>query len=154
MRDERSRPEKRDADMARDQVVDRLAGTAVGHVVELDTGELPEPLQQHVLVRARARRRAAKSRLPLRRLDQFCDRAHRQRRMHGQRKRLSSQLDDGHEFVQIVDTGFQDMRSACHIVVGDENRIAIGRALDRRLDADCSARPGAVLDDDLLADCA
>ena len=72
--------------------------------------------------------------------------------MNGQRKRLSSQLDDGHELVEIVDAGFQDMRSARHIVVGDENRITIGRALDRRLDADCSARAGAVLDDDLLAD--
>src|SRR4029453_19129604 len=129
MRDERSWPEKRDADMARDQIVDRLAGTAVGHVVELDTRELPEPLQQHVLVRACARRRTAKSRLPLRRLDQFCDRAHRERRMNSQPKRLSSQWEYGHELVQIVDAGFQDMRSARHIVVGNENRITTGRAL-------------------------
>jgi len=44
------------------------------------------------------------------------------------------------------------MRSARHIIVGDENRVTVGRAFDRRLDADRSARTGAVLDHDLLAD--
>src|SRR4029450_11651882 len=101
MRDERSRPEKRDADMARDQIVDRLAGTAVGHVVELDNRELPEPLQPHVLVRACARCRTRTSRWPLPHLVQWCDRAPRELRMNSERKRLSSQLDDGHELVQI-----------------------------------------------------
>src|SRR5262249_52749189 len=44
------------------------------------------------------------------------------------------------------------MRGTRHVVVGDENRITVGRALDRRLDADGSACTGAILDDDLLAD--
>src|SRR5262245_31657207 len=44
------------------------------------------------------------------------------------------------------------MRGARHVVVGDEDRIAVGRALDRRLDADGSACTCAILDDDLVAD--
>src|SRR5262249_10683517 len=43
MRDERRRPEEGDADMAGDQVVDRLAGAAIGNVVELDVRHLREP---------------------------------------------------------------------------------------------------------------
>ena len=45
MRDERRRPEEGDADMARDQVVDRLAGATLGNVVELDARHLREPFQ-------------------------------------------------------------------------------------------------------------
>src|SRR5260221_14165687 len=44
------------------------------------------------------------------------------------------------------------MRSARHVVVGDEHRVTVGRTLDRRLDADGPARTRAVLDHDLLAD--
>jgi hypothetical protein len=50
MRDERGRTEKGDANVAGDQIVDRLAGAAIGNVVELDVRHLREPLQQHVLV--------------------------------------------------------------------------------------------------------
>ena len=50
MRDERRRAEKGDANVAGDQIVDRLAGAAIGNVVELDVRHLREPFQQHVLV--------------------------------------------------------------------------------------------------------
>jgi hypothetical protein len=50
MWDERRRPKESDADMAGDQVVDRLAGATIRHVVELDARHLREPFQQHVLV--------------------------------------------------------------------------------------------------------
>ena len=62
------------------------------------------------------------------------------------------ELNDGHELVEIVGAQFQNMRSTRHVVVGDENRIAIRWTLDRSLDADRSARSGAVLDHNLLTD--
>jgi hypothetical protein len=72
--------------------------------------------------------------------------------MSGEPQRLSGQLDDRHQLVQVVDAQLQDMRSARHVVVGDEDRVTVRRTLDRRLDADSSARTRAVLDHDLLAD--
>ena len=45
MRDERRRAEKGDANVAGDQIVDRLAGATIRHVVELDARHLREPFQ-------------------------------------------------------------------------------------------------------------
>src|SRR5262249_46501775 len=43
MRDESGRAEKGDANVAGDQIVDRLAGAAIGNVVKLDVRHLREP---------------------------------------------------------------------------------------------------------------
>src|SRR5215470_5873294 len=72
--------------------------------------------------------------------------------MSSERQRLARQLYDRHQLFQVVDAQLQDMRSARHVVVGDEHRVTVGRTLDRRLDADGPARTRAVLDHDLLAD--
>src|SRR5262249_60215445 len=72
--------------------------------------------------------------------------------MSSERQRLARQLNDRHELVEVVDAQLQDMRSARHVVVGNEDRVTVGRTLDSGLDADSSARTRAVLDHDLLAD--
>ena len=72
--------------------------------------------------------------------------------MSSERQRLARQLYDRHQLFQVVDAQLQDMRSARHVVVGDEHRVTVGGTLDRRLDADGPARTRAVLDHDLLAD--
>ena len=46
----------------------------------------------------------------------------------------------------------QHMRRARHVVVGEQERIAVGRRLDRGVDADGAAGAGAVLDEHLLAE--
>ena len=138
--------------MAGDQVVDRLSGAAVRHVVELDVGRLGEPLHQHVLVRADARGRAAHAGRFLHRGDQLGHRIHLERGVHGEHLRLAPEQAHRHQILEEVDVQLQHMRRACHVVVGEQERIAVGRRLDRGVDADRAAGAGAVLDEHLLAE--
>ena len=45
--------------MARDKVVDRLPGTTIGHMIQLESGDLREPLRHEMLLRTYSRSRIA-----------------------------------------------------------------------------------------------
>ena len=141
--------------MAGDHVVDRLAGAPVRDVVEPDTGFAREPCQQHMLVGADAGGGAAHARPLLHQRDEVGDRVHRRERgMHRERLRLPAEQRDREEILQVVDAQAQHVRRARDVVIGDEDGIAVGRTLDRRVDADRAPGAGAVLDEHLLAELA
>ena len=121
----RRRTEERDLDVPRDQIVDRLARAAIGHVVELDVRGLVEPLHQHMLVRTDARRRAADARLLLHRRDQFGDRIRLERRVHRKHGRLQPEQAHRHHILQVVDAELLHMRRAHDVVVRDEEIVAV-----------------------------
>ena len=73
--------QKCDPNMARDKVVDRLPGTTIGHMIQLDTGDLREPLRHEMLLRTYSRSRIAHFRPHLCNADQFSDRVHTKCRM-------------------------------------------------------------------------
>ena len=74
--------------------------------------------------------------------------------MHGKRLRLPAKDGDRQELLEKIDVQTQHVGRACDIVVGDENRISIGRTLHRSVDADRAAGAGAILNHDLLAELA
>ena len=109
--------------MAGDEVVDRRAAAAIGHLLELDAGDLGEPLHDHVLRRAlAAARRIAQARLLFHQRHELVQRVDAQRGMHRQHHGLARQLDDGHEILQRIVADLVDVRVA-------GNRIAVTRTV-------------------------
>src|SRR5258707_187867 len=54
MRYQRRRSERPELDVAADQIVDRLATAAIGHLLKRDAGDLREPFYRHMFRRSRA----------------------------------------------------------------------------------------------------
>ena len=146
MRHHRRRPEARDRHMRGDQVVHRLTGATIRHVIELHARLLQEPFAEEVLVRAHARRRVALAAVLLHRVDEFLQRVDLQRRMHRPHQRLARDEDHRHQILVVVAVHLQDLRRAGDVVVGEQHRVAVGRALGDGLDADRAAGAGPVLD--------
>jgi hypothetical protein len=61
VRDDGDRAKDTDHNVSRDEIVDRLAGASIGNMIELDRGELGEPLPDEMLLGARARSRIAQA---------------------------------------------------------------------------------------------
>jgi hypothetical protein len=143
--------------MSGDQVVDSLAGSTIGHVVELQACHLLEPLADDVLVGADAGGRITEAGIPLDVIpldviDQLGDRIDAERRMRGEDLRLARQVDDRQELLGVVMRKLHDVRRARRVVVGDQDRVAVRRALHREIHPERPARPGPVLHHHLLAE--
>jgi hypothetical protein len=138
--------------MTGDEIIDGLAGAPIRHVFEPQPARLCKPLAQNVLVGANARSSVAQSWFVLGECDQLRDGGHPNRRMRCECLCLVRELDDWNEILAVVDAEFENVRRADDVVVGHQHRVAVGRAFDRRLDADRSTCAGPVLDHDLLAE--
>jgi hypothetical protein len=76
---------------------------------------------------------------------------HRQRRVHHQRAGLAAEQRDAGEVVDRVEGQLAVERGADGVGLrGQQQRVAVGRALGHHLAADRCAGTGLVLDDDLL----
>ncbi len=155
MRQRRRRPKERDLHVAGDEIVDRLARSSIWHMLQLHVGHLGEPLQQHMLVRADAGRRATQGPCLLHSRDQFGNCVHPKRRMNHEHLRLAAEQAHRHHVLQVLDAELLHMRRADEVIVRDKEIVAVRRGLDPGVDADGAARTaGAVLDEHLLAEVA
>jgi hypothetical protein len=72
--------------------------------------------------------------------------------MNRPHQRLARDEDDRHQVLLVVAVHLQDLRRAGDVVVGEQDVVAVGRALRDRLDSDRAAGAGPILDDNLLSD--
>lgn len=105
-----------------------------------------------MLVRADAGGGKANARIFLDVVDVFRDRADAERGMRGEDLRLRRDQDHRQQHIGIVVAELENVRRARRVIVGDEDRVAVRRALHRNVHAERAAGTGAVLDIDLLAE--
>src|SRR5262249_41365456 len=114
VRDERYRPEDGKWDMARDKVIDRLAGAPIGDVFKFDPRNLRKPFSDKMLLCTGTRCRVPDTWPLLGRANQLGNRVYSKRWVSSEHDREMHQFDDWSEVFYIIDVEGHNIRRACH----------------------------------------
>src|SRR5262245_24315360 len=141
-------------DMAADEIADRLAVALIGDTSEFDPCAADEHLGCHVADGARYEAIVDLAGIGLGVGNQLGGRARRQRRMHREHARLpADQPDRGEVLARIVaGVGIERRIDIERTGIGEQDGVAIGRALGDRPRRDGAAGAAAVLHYDLMTE--
>ena len=151
------RRDRRDGhrDVPAEQIGDRRAGPAVGHVHQLDAGHAGEQLARNMTDRADAGRSVVDlSRVGLGVSDQLRDRVHRKRGMHDNRRGRVADQPDRCEILAGIETGIgiDPRRDGEGAGITEHQRVAVRRGPGDLRGRNRAPGAAAVVDDELPAE--